>query len=84
VVKNGVGIYGAMAILAIVIGPFLQIGVQYLLLKSTAAVCSIFGTKKITALVQDFAAAMGILLAMTGSCCLLLMISIVCFMKGVG
>jgi stage III sporulation protein AE len=84
VVKNGVGIYGAMAILAIVIGPFLQIGVQYLLLKSTAAVCSIFGTKKITALVQDFASAMGILLAMTGSCCLLLMISIVCFMKGMG
>lgn len=84
VVKNGVGIYGAMAVLAIVIGPFLQIGVQYLLLKATAAICSVFGTKKITALVQDFSASMGILLAMTGSCCLLLMISIVCFMKGMG
>jgi stage III sporulation protein AE len=84
VVKNGVGIYGAMAVLAIVIGPFLQIGVQYLLLKATAAVCSAFGTKKLTNLVQDFAAGMGILLGMTGSCCLMLMISIVCFMKGMG
>ena len=84
VVKNGVGIYGTMAIIAIVISPFLQIGVQYLLLKATGAVCSVFGSKKITALVQDFASAMGILLAMTGSCCLLLLISIVCFMKGMG
>ncbi len=84
VVKNGVGIYGAMVILAIVIGPFFQIGVQYLLLKATAAICSVFGTRKITALVQDFSSAMGVLLAMTGSCCMLLMISVVCFMKGMG
>ena len=84
VVKNGIGIYGTMAIIAIVIGPFLRIGVQYLLLKATAAVCAVFGTKKITALAQDFASAMGILLAMTGSCCLLFLIGIVCFMKGLG
>jgi stage III sporulation protein AE len=84
VVKNGVGIYGAMAVLSIVIGPFLKMGVQYLLLKATAAVCSVLGTKRITTLVQDFAATMGILLGMTGSCCLLMMISIVCFMKGMG
>ena len=84
VVKNGVGIYGAMAVLSIVIGPFLKMGVQYLLLKATAAVCSVLGTKRITTLVQDFAATMGILLAMTGACCLLMMISIVCFMKGMG
>jgi stage III sporulation protein AE len=84
VVKNGAGIYGMMAVLAIVIGPFLRIGIQYLLLKATAAVCGLFGTKSITALVQDFTTAMGLLLAMTGSSCLLLLISAVCFMKGVG
>ncbi len=84
VVKNGAGIYGMMAILAIVMGPFLQIGIQYLLLKATAAVCGLFGTKSIISLVQDFTSAMGLLLAMTGSSCLLLLISAVCFMKGVG
>lgn len=84
VVKNGAGIYGMMAILAIVMGPFLQIGIQYLLLKGTAAVCGLFGTKSIISLVQDFTSAMGLLLAMTGSSCLLLLISAVCFMKGVG
>lgn len=84
VVKNGAGIYGMMAVLAIVIGPFIQIGVQYLLLKITSAVCGLFGTKQITSLLQDFSSAMGMLLAMTGSSCFLLLISTVCFMKGVG
>lgn len=84
VMKSGAGIYGMMAILAIVIGPFIQIGVQYLLLKITAAVCGLFGSKQITTLLQDFTTAMGILLAMTGSACFLLLISTVCFMKGVG
>lgn len=84
VVKNAVGVYGLLAIAAIAIGPFLRIGVQYLLLKLTAAVCGVFGSKRTTELIQDFSAAMGLLLAMTGTVCLLLLISTVCFMKGVG
>lgn len=83
VVKNAVGVYGLLAICAMFLGPFLQIGVQYLFLKATSAICSIFATKEITALIQDFSAAMGLLLAMIGTVCLLLMISSVCFLKGV-
>ena len=82
--KNAAGIYGILAILAVFLRPFLQIGVHYLMLKSTAAVCSIFGTKRMTELIGDFSAAMGLLLAMTGASCLLLLISTVCFLKGVG
>lgn len=84
VVRNAVGIYGLFAILAIWISPFLQIGIQYLLLKLTAAVCGIYGGKATVQLVSDFTAAMGLLLAMTGTVCLMLLISTVCFMKGVG
>lgn len=84
VVKNAVGVYGLLAIGAIAIGPFVRIGVQYLLLKLTAAVCGIFGCKRTTELIQDFSSAMGLLLAMTGTVCLLLLISTVCFLKGVG
>lgn len=83
-VKNAAGIYGLFAILAIWIEPFLQIGVHYLLLKATGAVCSIFGSKENTELIQDFSAAMGLLLAMTGTICLMLLISLVCFLRGVG
>lgn len=82
--KSAAGIYGVLAIVAIGIGPFLQIGVQYLLLKVSAAICAGIGTKKTANLIQDFSGVMGLVLAMTGTVCLLLLISIVCFMKGVG
>ena len=84
VMRNAVGIYGLLAILAMWIGPFLLTGCQYLLLKMTTAVCGVFGEKKTVTLIKDFTWIMGFLLAMTGTVCLLLLVSIVCFMKGVG
>ncbi len=81
-VKGTVGVYGLWSALAIGIGPFLNIGLQYLALKATTAICSMFGNKKCCGLIGDFAAVMGLLLAMTGTMCLLLLISTVCFMKG--
>lgn len=84
VMKNAAGIYGILAVLAIFVQPFLQIGAHYLLLKLTAAVCGVFGSKRMTELIGDFSSAMGLLLAMTGSACVLLLISTVCFLKGVG
>ena len=83
VVKNAVGMYGLFAVLAIWMDPFLRIGTHYLMLRFTGAVCSIFGSKGISDLIQDFAAVMGFLLAMTGSVCLMILISTVCFMRGV-
>lgn len=82
--RNAAGIYGILAILAVFLEPFCRIGIQYMLLKATASVCGIFGSKRMMGLIEDFSAAMGLLLAMTGSVCLLLLISAVCFLKGVG
>ena len=82
--KNAAGIYGILAVLAVFAEPFLQIGCHYMLLKATASVCGIFGAKRVTDLIGDFSDAMGLLLAMTGSVCLLLLISTVCFLKGAG
>lgn len=81
--KNAAGIYGLLAIIAVLIGPLLEIGLQYLLLKITAAVSALFGTGQSSALTLDFSEAMGLLLAMTCSCGLLQLISTICFMKGV-
>lgn len=83
-VKNAAGIYGIIASLAVFLAPFLRIGVHCAVLKLTAALCSLFGTKQLTDLIEDFSTAMGFLLAMTGSACLLLLISTICFLKGVG
>ena len=84
IVKNAAGVYGMLAVLAICLKPFMTIGIQYLLLKLTGAVCSTYASKQSSELITDFATAMGLLLAATGSICLMLLISTVCFMKGVG
>ena len=80
-VKNAAGLYGLFAMLCIWIGPFIKIGLQYVLLKATGAICTTFGNKKTTDLIKDFSTSMGLVLAMTGTLCLLLIISTVCFMR---
>lgn len=84
VMKSAVGVYGLLAVIAIWIAPFLKIGVLYLLLKLTAALCEAFDVKSMSDMINSFSTAMGFLLGMTGSICILLLISTVCFMKGVG
>lgn len=84
VVKNAVGVYGLLAVLAIWIEPFLRIGTQYLLVKLVSAICGMFGSKESAGLIKDFSGIMGILVAMTGTMCLLQLVSIVCYLKGVG
>ncbi len=84
VMKNAAGVYGIFAILAVCVSPFLQIGVQYLLLKLSGAVSNAFGYKPATELIQNFTTGMGMVLAMTGTVCMLLLISLVCFMRGMG
>lgn len=82
--KNAAGIYGIFAILAVCVGPFLEIGALYLLLKMSGAICNVFGYKPAGELIKDFSSGMGLVLAMTGTVGILLLISLVCFMKGMG
>ena len=83
IAKSTTGVYGLLAVAAVAVEPFLRIGIQYLMLKITAAICSVFAPKETAGLINNFSSAMGFMLAMTGSVCLMLLISIVCFMKGV-
>ena len=82
-VKSAVGVYGVLVIIALWIRPFIEIGVQYLMLKLTAGICGMFGVKAPVKLISDFSGGMGMLLAMTGAVSLLLMVSVVCLMRGV-
>lgn len=84
IMKNAAGVYGILAMLSIIVGPFVQIGGQYLALKLTTSFCASFGSKESASLLESFTGAMGILLAMTGTVCLLFLISTICFMKGSG
>jgi stage III sporulation protein AE len=83
VMKNAAGMYGILAFIAMFLSTFLTIGLQHILLRITAGICSMFSSKKAVDLILDFSTIMGFLLAMTGTICLLHLISTVCFMKGV-
>ena len=84
VVKNAAGVYGLLAVLALWIGPFLRIGAHYLLIKAVGAVSGVFGIDSVSGIIDAFASAMGLLLAMTGTVCLMLIIGTICFLRGVG
>lgn len=84
IIKNAAGIYGILATLAVFMGPFIKVGIQYLLLKISAWICSLFTSKNISGLIEDFSTAMGLLLAMVAVSCVMVFISTICFMKGIG
>ena len=84
VLRSAAGVYGLLTVIAIFMTPFLQIGCQYLLLKASGALCSSLNDGPASKLVLDFAGAMGMILAVTAVQTVLLLVSTVCFMKGVG
>ena len=84
VLKNAAGIYGILAVLAVLAEPFVKIGMQYLFLKASSAVCSLFADKSVCTLTEHFSAAMGLLLDMVATGGMLVFISTVCYLKGIG
>lgn len=83
-IKNAAGIYGILAVLSVFMGPFVKIGIHYLLLRTSAIICGVFGDKQISSLVDSFSSAMSLLLAVIAVGCVLVLISTVCFLKGAG
>ncbi len=74
--KNTIGVFGTLAILAACAHPFLQLGVQYLLYKLTAFLAAAVGSPSLCKLIDGLGGAFGLVLGMTGSCALLLLISV--------
>lgn len=80
-VRSSVGIFGMLAVIAICVGPFLHIGMQFLLMKLAGAVGGALGPKPLLNLMDGVTQAFGFLLAVTGSAALMLLVSCVCYLK---
>ena len=80
-IKNTVGVFGMLAVLAIVLLPFLRVGIQYLLMKFTAALSAAVGCKPHVQFLKHLSGAMGMLLGMCGACGLMMLVSCICFLK---
>lgn len=76
VLKNTIGVFGMLAILAACAYPFLQLGIQYLLYKLSAFLAAAVGAPELCKLIDGLGGAFGLVLGMTGSCALLLLVSV--------
>ncbi|MCI8328346.1 MAG: stage III sporulation protein AE [Oscillibacter sp.] len=74
--KNTIGVFGMLAILSACAYPFLQLGVQYLLYKLSAFLAAAVGAPGLCKLIDGLGGAFGLVLGMTGSCALLLLVSV--------
>ena len=81
---SGAGIMGILTVLAIFCAPVLQIGCRYGLLKLTGAVGAALGGGRAAGLVSDVAGVLGLMMALVSTQMVLLLVSAVCFLRGVG
>lgn len=77
VLKNSVGIFGILGILAACLSPFITIGTQYLLYKIVSFLCGITGQSETVRYVGELGGAFGLMLGMVASCGLLLLLSVI-------
>ena len=79
--KNSIGIFGMLAVLAIILVPFLKIGMNYVVLQITDILASTVGMKAHTDYIRSVCAGMGNLMGVITCCSLMLFLSCVCVMK---
>ena len=77
VLKGTVGVFGMVSILGICLLPLLRLAIHYLTYKLVAALAAALGKNPVCGLVERLGGAFGLVLGMTGSCCLLLLIALV-------
>ena len=78
VLRNAAGVFGMLAVLGICVVPFLNLGAHYLIYKCTAALAAtVSGDGRVTGLIEAIGSAFGLILAMTGSCAVLLIVAMI-------
>ncbi len=77
VLRGTVGVFGMVTILGMCLLPLLRLAVHYLAYKLVAALASALGGGPACTLVDRLSSAFGLVLGMTGVCCLLLLIALV-------
>lgn len=83
IVRNSVGVFGMLVVLAICLSPFLQLGIHYLLYKLSAGLASTLTDGKIVSYIESLGSAFGLIMGMTGACCIMMFISVVSAIKAV-
>lgn len=77
VLRGTVGVFGTVTILGICLIPLLRMAIHYLVYKVIGAVSAAVGLGRLSLLVEQIGGAFGLMMGMTGACCLLMLIAVV-------
>lgn len=82
--RNAVGVFGMLALLAVCVSPFAVMAINYLGYKLAAAAVRAFGCKKLASLTDCIGSAIGMILGLAGCCSIILFVSMAISIKAVG
>lgn len=77
ILRNAVGIFGLLAVIAICVIPFIRLGVNYLLYKAAGGLTATMADGRITKLVSAIGTAFGLLMGLLGTYAVMLYISVI-------
>lgn len=82
--RNTVGVFGMLALLAVCVSPFALMAINYLGYKITAAAVRAFGCQRLASVTDCIGTAIGMILGLTGCCVIILFVSMAISIKAVG
>lgn len=83
VLRSSIGVFGVIAVVCMVLSPFVSMGLRYLLFKAAAAGAAVFPDRRFSGLIDGIGTAFGILMAMTGTGACMLFISLISLIRAV-
>lgn len=83
-IRNGVGVFGMLALLAVCAAPFALLAMNYLAYKLTSAAVKALGCDGLSELTAGIGSAIGMMLGLAGCCAIILFISMEISIRAVG
>lgn len=84
ILRNTIGVFGALTILGMCLAPFLQMGVHYLIYKLTAMLAGTISEGKTAELIDNIGGAFAMELGMVASCGMLLLFGVISCLNAAG
>ncbi len=83
VIRQSVGSFGLLAVASVILAPFIQTGIRYLLLKGISAISAELSEERMARLLRRISESMALTLGCIGSCGLMLYFSVYALMRSV-
>ena len=83
ILRNGIGVYGMIAVLAACAVPYLTLGSHFLVYQIAGGIVPALGDKRFGGVIKGLGDVFGILLGMVGSVSVMLFISVISLMRTV-